>query len=361
MKFTIKKTDAVKALSKINGIVESSTKIPILSNIAITATGKSLNFCVTDMEISATIDCPAEVSEDGEITIPAARFFDICKNASGETISVEISGDRATVKSGKSRFTLGTLPIAGFPAFQPSPAAAGFAIDAGFLLKLMDDTAGSSSGEESRHYLRGVYLHEKDGKLLAVATDGHRLASSSGDAETPFKAAIIPDKAVAVLQKILSGYEGDVTFESKGNKIQIIAGNLTVSSKVIDGQFPDYERVCPKTYEGKFTIDTDAAIKSIERVSTVEDKTNSTKITLKDNTATFERWGSGEDSLDQIDAVYDGDGFSITADSILIMSALKRIKTGRTVVQFNTVDTPMLFTAENDDTASWLIMPMRGR
>ncbi len=361
MNFTVKKTDIVNAVSKINGIVENRNSVPILSNLAISAGRNGLNICASDMDINASLDCPAVVSEIGDFTVPARQFFDICKKASEEEIHVEVKNDRASIKSGRSKFTLGTLPYEDFPKFTVASSNEGFTIDSGFMLKLLDDVELSMGDNESSHYLMGVFLHEIEGYLKAVTTNGNRLSLSTGDAVGGFPEVIIPRKTVSLLQKLLLAYDGDIKVLSTENKIQFTIGNCVLVSRVIDGKFPDYCRILPKSYPESFSVDTSSAIQALDRITTIEEKSgNRLKITVSKDSVTFDRLGKDEDASDQIDAEYKGKGFVVHVNSQFVSDALRKIKTGKTIVQFGTPDSPLLFTAENDETASWLVGTMKG-
>ncbi|MDE1824690.1 MAG: DNA polymerase III subunit beta, partial [Candidatus Micrarchaeota archaeon] len=348
--FTVQKTDIFNALSKIMGIVEAKSVIPILSNIAFNVGDNSVEIMASDMDINASLSCAAVVKAGGDFTLPARQFYDICKKAADDMINIEIKDDRATIKSGRSRFALGTLPIDDFPKWEKESGKS-FDIDAGFFLKLLDDVALSMDDDETRYYLNGVFLHEKTGNLYSVTTDGNRLSLSHGDAVGNFPEVIIPRKTVALLQKLLAAYEGDIKVLSVDNKIQITIGELVMISKVIDGKFPEYDRIVPSSYAGKFSVDTQEALRAIDRITTIEDKVqNCVRITVKNGKAVFDRFGAGEEGSDQVDAEYEGDGFVVHANSRFVYEALNKIKTGKAIIQFNDPSSPLLFTAENDDT-----------
>lgn len=200
------------------------------------------------------------------------------------------------------------------------------------------------------------------GNLVTVATNGHTLSQSQGAAIEGLTPVIIPRKTISLLKKTLTEYIGNIRVVSVDNKIQFTIGNLVISSKVIDGTFPDYKRIVPVTYKDSFKIETQDAIKSIERLLTIEDKvSNSIKLTVANGTLTFDRIGTDENATDQVDAEYAGPEFVIHINSQYISETLNKIRTGKTIVQFNDPSTAILFTAENDDKASWLVMPTRGR
>src|SRR5262245_32516615 len=268
MKVTVERAALLKSLGHVHRVVERRNTIPILANVLIKADNSKLAFKATDLDLEVTEAIAAEVGPAGSTTVPAHMFYEIVRKLpEGTQVLLEASGDRAVLatRAGRSRFTLQTLPESDFPDLA-----------AGDLKRLIDKTQFAISTEETRYYLNGIYLHtagtNKAPTLRAVATDGHRLAQfelalPAGAAGMP--GIIVPRKTVAEMQRLIGGAEGEGAVELSQGKIRFTLGETVLTSKLIDGTFPDYGRVIPTGNDKELTVDKKEFEQAVDRVSTV--------------------------------------------------------------------------------------------
>ena len=249
MKFSIARDALIKPLNLVAGVVERRQTLPILSNVLLALEDKTLSLTGTDLEVELIGRVELEAAGvDGEVTVPARKLVDICKShPEGSTIEFSLEGGKATVKAGRSRFTLSTLPAADFPAVESGAGSVALSLDQSLVKQLIDGTAFAMAQQDVRYYLNGLYLEILGGRLRVVATDGHRLALATGPAlvEATDTGVIIPRKGVLELSRLL---DGSVPLELAigTNHIRATNEQFTFTSKLVDGKFPDYERVIPK-------------------------------------------------------------------------------------------------------------------
>jgi len=249
MKFSIARDALIKPLNLVAGVVERRQTLPILSNVLLALEDKTLSLTGTDLEVELIGRVELEAAGvDGEVTVPARKLVDICKSLpEGSTIEFSLEAGKATGKAGRSRFTLSTLPAADFPAVEGGAGSVALSLDQSLVKQLIDSTAFAMAQQDVRYYLNGLYLEIMGGRLRVVATDGHRLALATGPAlvEAADTGVIIPRKGVLELSRLL---DGSVPLELAigTNHIRATNEQFTFTSKLVDGKFPDYERVIPK-------------------------------------------------------------------------------------------------------------------
>ena len=263
MKLTIDRNALMRALSHVQAVVERRNTIPILSNILMVAEGDKLSLTATDLDIEATDAAPAEIKKAGSVTAPAQTLFDVVRKLpEGAEVTLDLADSRLSISSGRARFALPTLPAADFQTMAKEAAPIKFEIEAAELRRLIDKTRFAISTEETRYYLNGIYLHHAKGAkgpvLRTVATDGHRLALAETVApkgSAALKGVIVPRKAVAEIRRLLDDAPETVTVEASDSKITVHIGEAVLTSKLIDGSFPDYQRVIPKDNNRILTLD----------------------------------------------------------------------------------------------------------
>src|SRR5438034_2283121 len=279
MKVTVERVALLKSLGHVHRVVERRNTIPILANVLIRAENSKLAFKATDLDLEVTEAIAAEVAPGGSTTVPAHMFYEIVRKLpEGAQVVLEATGDRATlaIRAGRSRFTLQTLPESDFPDLAAGEMTHSFKMPAADLKRLIDKTQFAISTEETRYYLNGIYLHTagsgKAQTLRAVATDGHRLAQF----ELPLPAGasgmpgiIVPRKAVGEVQRLIENGEAEIGIELSQTKIRFTMGDVVLTSKLIDGTFPDYARVIPLGNDKRLTIDKTDFAAAVDRVSTV--------------------------------------------------------------------------------------------
>ena len=278
MKVTVERAELLKSLGHVHRVVERRNTIPILANVLIKADKGKLSMKATDLDLEVTDSIAAEISPGGATTVPAHMFYDIVRKLpEGSQIVIEGSGDRAvlSIRAGRSRFTLQTLPESDFPDLAAGDMTHKFSVPAADLKRLIDKTQFAISTEETRYYLNGIYLHVPAGKnpaLRAVATDGHRLAQvelALPDGAAGMPGIIVPRKTVAEVQRLIETGEGEVGIELSAGKIRFTIGNAVLTSKLIDGTFPDYGRVIPANNDKSLIVDKKDFEAAVDRVSTV--------------------------------------------------------------------------------------------
>ena len=291
MQFTIDKPSLAKALAHVASVVERRNTIPILSNVHLATRNNELKLTSTDLDMEIVETVPCRSKGEGSTTVPAHMFHDIVRKLpEGNDIEVVRDGDqgRLAISCGQARFALQTLPADDFPSLSVDDLGHAFTMPAADLKRLIDKTRFAISTEETRYYLNGIYLHaaESDGKetLRAVATDGHRLAQvelplPSGAKGMP--GVIVPRKTVAELAKLVEDGDGEVRVELSPSKIRVTTARVVLTSKLIDGTFPDYERVIPQGNDKKMEVDNHAFAEAVDRVSTLSsDKGRAVKLSI---------------------------------------------------------------------------------
>jgi len=251
MHFTIQREALLKPLQLVAGVVERRQTLPVLSNVLLVVQAQQLSLTGTDLEVElvgrVTLEEPAE---EGEITVPARKLMDICKSLPADAlIDIRTEDQKLLVKAGRSRFTLSTLPAADFPTVEEGPGSLSFSVPQGKLRRLIERTSFAMAQQDVRYYLNGMLLEVSSGMLRAVATDGHRLAmcSLSGDIQQPEKhQVIVPRKGILELARLLTDQDADVRVVLGQHHIRATTGEFTFTSKLVDGKFPDYERVLPR-------------------------------------------------------------------------------------------------------------------
>lgn len=251
MHFTIQREALLKPLQLVAGVVERRQTLPVLSNVLLVVEGQQLSLTGTDLEVELVGRVVLEdAAEPGEITVPARKLMDICKSLPNDVlIDIRVEEQKLLVKAGRSRFTLSTLPANDFPTVEEGPGSLNFSIAQSKLRRLIDRTSFAMAQQDVRYYLNGMLLEVNGGTLRSVATDGHRLAMCSLDAQIPSQdhhQVIVPRKGILELARLLTEQDGEVGIVLGQHHIRATTGEFTFTSKLVDGKFPDYERVLPR-------------------------------------------------------------------------------------------------------------------
>ncbi|WP_184804221.1 DNA polymerase III subunit beta [Rhizobium leucaenae] len=353
MKLTIPKSDLARVLTNVGRVIESRNTIPILGNVLLHADNGTLRVTGTDLDIVATDTAPADVSEPGSICVDAKLLQDISKKAGGD-ISISLEADRLVVKSGRSRFALPTLAAADFPSLDGGKFDATFDID---LAALLAPVAFAMSTEETRYYLNGVFIHLQDQFIRAVSTDGHRLSRHQMPytGEDAFKGVIVPRKAVGVVPK------GTVNVSVSEAKIRIAAGDFVLTSKLIDGTFPDYQRVIPTGNDKKIVFGSDEMRQASGRVSVISsERGRAVKLSFADGKATLDVSNPDSGSAsDEIVVSYDGDPIEIGFNAAYLAELIGIFPAGDITLALADSGSPAVFTSEKAENLLAVLMPMR--
>src|ERR1700723_3132848 len=297
MKLTIERAALLKALGHVQSVVERRTTIPILSNVLLQAGSGKLSMSATDMDLEIIESVPARIDGDGRTTAPAHTLYDIVRKLrDGAQVELETIGERneMVLRSGRSTFTLSCLPAEDYPVMTGAELPHHFTLTAAELRALIDRTRFAMSTEETRYYLNGIYLHTAKNKnvevLRAVATDGHRLARVEMPAPAGAKGIpgiILPRKTVTEVRKLIEESQGDIEIALSEAKVRFTFDGVVLTSKLIDGTFPDYERVIPSGNDKVLEVNPREFASAVDRVATIAtEKTRAVKLTIDRGTLT---------------------------------------------------------------------------
>ena len=375
MKVTLERNHLLKSLGHVHRVVERRNTYPILANVLLEASPSGLQLRATDLDIEVTETVPAMVDAEGATSVPAHTLFEIVRKFSDgaevhlETQPSDNGDDQMRITSGRSQFFLACLSPEGFPDLKSGDFSNDFSIAASDFAGLISRTQFAISTEETRYYLNGIYFHghEVDGKpmLRAVATDGHRLARA--DFEAPAGAAtipgiIVPRKTVGEIQKLLEGVEGDVRVEISETKIRLTAGSVVLLSKLIEGTFPDYERIMPKNNDKEMVIDRASFSAAVDRVSTIASDRGGKVVKLVVADGVLELTVTNPDhgtANEEVPVSFDHDRFEIGFNAKYLLDILSQIGSQSATFLFGDSGSPTLVGDQDDAAAAYLIMPMR--
>ncbi|CAN1484476.1 DnaN DNA polymerase sliding clamp subunit (PCNA homolog) [Rhabdaerophilaceae bacterium] len=367
MKVTVEQAALLKALGHVHRVVERRNTIPILANVLIRASGRMLALKATDLDIDIVETINAEVMQDGSTTVPAHVLYDIVRKLSdGAQVSLEQDGQagQVTLRSGRSRFSLQTLPETDFPDLAPGDMSHRFPVAAADLRLLIEKTQFAISSEETRYYLNGIFLHVIDGKLRAVATDGHRLALA--DVAAPAGAAgmpgvIVPRKTVAELLKLVGETAEPVGIELSGVKIRVSTGSIILTSKLIDGTFPDYQRVIPLRNDKVMIVERDDFARAVDRVSTISsERGRAVKFALGEGklTLSVHNPDAGQ-AVEELAVDYDSTPIEIGFNARYLLDIVGQLEGDTALVKLFDAGSPTLIQDREGAPSLYVLMPMR--
>jgi DNA polymerase-3 subunit beta len=371
MKLSIERSALLRAVAQAQSVVERRNTIPILANVLIEAEGDTASFRATDLDIEVVDKAPAKIDRAGATTVPAVTLHEIVRKLpDGALVTLTDGGasGRLTVEAGRSHFALATLPKEDFPVMASTEYTANFSAPAPVLRRLFDKSKFAISTEETRYYLNGVYLHvaEREGRqvLRCVATDGHRLARI--DADLPENAGtmpgvIVPRKTVGELRKLLEDDEMRIAVSVSETKIRFATPEITLTSKVIDGTFPDYSRVIPTGNARKLEVDAAEFAQAVDRVATVSsERSRAVKLSLGEDrlmlSVNAPDSGAAEEELA---VAYSDEPLDIGFNAKYLLEIASQVDRENAVFLFNSAGDPTLMREGNDQTAVYVVMPMR--
>ena len=371
MRVTLERSNLLKSLNHVHRVVERRNTIPILSNVLLNADGTSLALKATDLDLEVTEATGAQIEQSGATTVPAHLLYDIVRklpDGAEVMLATNTDGNSMAVTSGRASFRLQCLPQADFPELTAGTFSHTFRMTSSALKSLIDRTQFAISTEETRYYLNGIYLHaiESDGalKLRAVATDGHRLARAELEAPAGAEGMpgiIIPRKTVAELQKLVDDPDLPVTVELSETKIRFTIGSVVLTSKLIDGTFPDYQRVIPSGNDKKLAIDRQSFASAVDRVSTISsERGRAVKLSIADGllTLTVNNPDSGS-ATDEIAADYDADPLEIGFNAKYLLDITAQLTGSDAIFMLADAGSPTLVRDTGDENALYVLMPMR--
>ena len=366
MKLTIDRMSLLRPLGHVQSVVERRNTIPILANVVLRAEEGELSLTATDMDMDIATEVGCSVMTSGTTTMSAHLLYDIARKLpDGAEVEIAVNDGHAMVSAGRSSFRLPTLPVEDFPAISSNELPVNFSLTAADMRDLIDATRFAISTEETRYYLNGIYIHKAEsGELCAVATDGHRLAMTrqalpSGAAQMP--SIILPRKAVSELRKLLDDFDGDVLIGLSETRAEFRFGVVRLTSKLIDGTFPDYTRVIPVGNDRIMQVDVSAFSAAVDRVSTIaSEKSRSVKMGLRSGVLTLSASNTDASSAtEELEVSYDGPEMEIGFNARYLLDIAGQVNSD--MVEFALADqgSPSLVRTPDDEASLFVLMPMR--
>lgn len=365
MKFILNREKLLKPLQLVNGVVEKRQTMPILSNILLQATPESLTMTGTDLEVEMVTRVDMDNAESGEATLPARKFVDICRALPDEAmIEIKIDSDKAIIRSGKSRFSLSTLPVVEFPNVDAINNPFTFNITQKLLKNLIEKTAFAMAQQDVRYYLNGMLFEMADNTLRAVATDGHRLSMSEvGTEYSPEELlqVIVPRKAVMELSRMLDDSDDMVEIQIGTNHIKFTLGEVTFTSKLIDGKFPDYDRVFPKNSDKEVIANRNILKQALARTSILSnEKYRGIRLQLSPGILhTMAHNPEQEEAEEELEVRYQGEELEVGFNATYLLEALAAVNKEEVKVWLSDPNSSCLIHGLDDEESKYVIMPMR--
>lgn len=365
MKISISRDAILIPLQTANNVIERRQTLPILSNVLMSVKNNTLSLTGTDLEVEIINHCSIENNEEGETTLPARKLLDICKALpEGANIEITIDQERAILKSGRSRFSLSTLAASEFPSIDALISPFEFTVPQKIFKKLIDQTQFCMAQQDVRYYLNGLMLELSNDQMIAVATDGHRLAFCQAAVTlTPgeTRQVIIPRKAVSEISRLLEDSDEDVKVSLSENHIRITFSDVIFTSKLIDGKFPDYQQVIPQKCDNEVKSSRDNLYQSFHRTSVLSnEKYRGMRLQLSQNQLTATVHNPEQDEAEEvIEVTYLGDEFEIGFNVAYLLDALSAIKSEEVVMQLTDSNHSCLLFGTDDVDSKYVVMPMR--
>lgn len=366
MKISITKEALLGPLQAVNNVVERRQTLPVLSNLLMLAENGQLVLTGTDMEVEVVAQIDAAIESEGAVTVPARKLLDIVKALpTGAQCDLTLSGEKFLVRSGRSRFSLLTIPARDFPALTASEGdELKLTLPARTLLWLIDATQFAMAHQDVRYYLNGLLLHLKDGGVNAVTTDGHRLALAFVELEHDGEEGaqfILPRKGVQEMRRLLADREGDVTLELGSNQVRLDVAHQTLTSKLIDGNFPEYERVVPVASKFSASGDRVTLRDGLHRAAVLSnEKFRGVRATFEDGVLKAVAHNPDhEEAEEEIPVEFAGGPVEIGFNVGYLLDVLNVIPAEEVTFLFTDGDSSCLITPSGDDSTRYVVMPMR--
>jgi DNA polymerase-3 subunit beta len=364
MKLTATREEILGPVQNVIGVVERRQTMPVLSNVLLSARNGKLAVTGTDLEVELVSAIALTVQTPGDITVPGRKLLDILRALpESVTVTLTVEGDRLVVRAGRSRFTLSTLPAAEFPLVEEINAQQVLRLPQAEFRKLIEKTHFSMAQQDVRYYLNGMLLESEGGRLRAVSTDGHRLAlceANLAERVTGKQQVILPRKGVLELQRML-GESGDMELSVGTNHVRCQIGEIRFTSKLIDGRFPEYNRVIPQNANRIIDADRGTLRQSLQRTAILSnEKYRGIRLNIKPGVLTLQAHNpEQEEAEDQIEVTYAGEEIEIGFNVTYLLDALSAIDTERVNIALTDANSSCLITAATADGARYVVMPMR--
>ena len=365
MKTTIKREDLLGPLQQVIGAVERRQTLPILGNVLLKSTGGDITVTATDLEIEMVSNVAAEGSEDFQTTIPARKLLDICKALpDGSSINFNIEENRVSLNSARSRFTLASLPARDFPGLDEIEEQLSFSIPQSQFKALFDKTSFAMAQQDVRYYLNGILLELSAGKIKLVATDGHRLALSEVELDTGVeedRQLIIPRKAVLELARLLDASDSPAKCVLSQNHLRVEAGALVFTTKLIDGKFPDYQRVIPVDGNKTMEVDRETLKQSMSRIAILSnEKYRGIRLTLSNGNLSIQANNPDqEEAEEELQVEYDEADMEIGFNVTYLIDVLNVLNSEKVQIRLKDSNSSAIMSDSKDSSSLYVVMPMR--
>ena len=364
MKLRAARDVLLKPLQAVIGVVERRQTMPILSNVLLVARDGVLSVTATDLEVELVAQTELEVETGGEITVSGRKLLDICRALpEGAAIEIIASAEKLNVRSGRSRFTLATLPATEFPTVEDIKASQTIHLPQEVLTRLIEKTHFSMAQQDVRYYLNGMLLETGGKHVRAVATDGHRLALCQAELDgvsLEEQQVIVPRKGVLELQRLMSG-DGTLNVELGANHVRIQLEGIRFTSKLIDGRFPEYDRVIPKDSSNELSADRDVLRSALQRTAILSnEKYRGIRLIIRDSGVVLQAHNpEQEEAEEELDVTYGGDDIEIGFNVNYLLDALGAVDSENVTLSVQDSNSSCLIRDPASDDCKFVVMPMR--
>ncbi|MGH1538218.1 MAG: DNA polymerase III subunit beta [Gammaproteobacteria bacterium] len=365
MQLSITREDLLKPLQQIIGAVERRQTMPALSNLLIRGSEGNLSITATDLEVELVASLEMEIEDQGATTIPARKLLDICRSLPDQAkIAINSSNEKIKVSSGRSRFSLATLPAEDFPTIDDLELDQNVVIKEGEFKSLIEKTAFAMAQQDVRYYLNGLLLELDAGQIRTVATDGHRLALSQLDHKSDIEGSrqiILPRKGVQELLRLLGQEDNEITVAIGKNHLRVNLANLQFTSKLIDGRFPEYQRVLPDECDNRARIDKVLLKQALTRASILSnEKYKGIRLILDNNVMVIQAHNpEHEEAEDEIEIEYSGDRLEVGFNVVYLLDVLNALESEQVEVIIQDANSSALIVSPESQASRYVVMPMR--
>ncbi len=365
MKISANRDDLLKPLQQIVGVVERRQTLPILANVLMVVKDNRLSLTATDLEVELRTHTSVDCKGESEFTLPARKLMDICKALPDSAgITLEVESDKATLKSGRGRYTLGMLPAQDYPSIEPAKASDTFKLPVGVMKRLIDKTQFAMAQQDVRYYLNGLLLELRPGRVRAVATDGHRLAlcDAAFDDDTEIDTQVIlPRKAVIELGRLLDDSDSEATFEISNSHLRVHLDHSSFTTKLIDGRFPDYERVMPNGQTTLMLSEKDTLKQALTRTAILSnEKYRGIRFRLSKGLLHLQAHNPEQDEAEEeIEVDYDGEEMTIGFNVGYLLDVLGVLDGDEVQMAVIDSNSSSLITQKDSGECRYVVMPMR--
>ncbi len=364
MKLSAAREALLRPLQAVIGVVERRQTMPILANVLLVAKDGELSVTATDLEVELVANTEVSVESGGEVTVPGRKLLDICRALPEDAeVSISQSGEKLVLKSGRSKFTLTTLPAAEFPTVEDINAGHSVTVSQAVLGRILEKTHFSMAQQDVRYYLNGLLLETSDNLLRAVATDGHRLALCEvalDGGKAPEQQVIVPRKGVLELQRLMSG-EGELAIELGTNHVRIQLDGIRFTSKLIDGRFPEYDRVIPQDTSNAMSADRGVFKSALQRTAILSnEKYRGIRLIIREDNMVLQTHNpEQEEAEEELEIEYSGEEIEIGFNVNYLLDALNAIETDEVSLAVVDGNSSCLIREPGKDDCKYVVMPMR--